>query len=99
MKIELTAMSCGTGRAMIIAHYPPRGDIAGFRGRVASVAKEDSSGRWTAILFGKAWPLHERLPADPQVITSVASERNLNGKHTLSDLVRKLADRDEWWTA
>ncbi len=92
-------MSVEPGVADIIAHVPPYGPIAGYRARVARATRHEGSGRWTAVLYAKAWPLHQPLPAYPQPVASVASERNLNGKHTLSDLVRNLADRDEWWSA
>lgn len=98
MSARLTAVSVRPGVADIIAHVPPSGDAAGFRARVARATRDDGSGRWTAYLFARAHALGMPLPKDAPIAASVQSERNLNGKHTLSGLVRKLADRDEWWT-
>lgn len=97
MKTELTFKSDGPGRANIIAHFPPCGDVCGFRAIVARAAKDPATGRWTAVLYGRAWPITQPVPDDPQVITSVQSERGPGPKHLLSGLVRKLQQRDQWW--
>lgn len=98
MSATLTAMSVRPGVADIIAHVPPSGGAAGYRVRVARADRDDASGRWTAYLFARAHALGMPLLKDAPIVASVQSERNLNGKHTLTGLLATLRQRDEWWT-
>lgn len=99
MKTRLTSVAVAPGIADIIAHIPPHGDTAGYRARVARAVRDPETGRWTAYLYARAWPLHEPLPKGALTVSYVQSERNLNGKHTLASLLGYLRQRDEWWTA